>query len=375
MQGIVESQTTPQNIAYYITPHGFGHAVRSIEVIKALLALRPDLSITVVSTIPSFLIEQHLKDRVLHRQACPDVGLVQLDSIRFDLEATLVKLEVLHQRSEPILAEEESFLRRQQIGGVVCDVPFLPLAAASCAEVPAIGLGNFTWDWIYRAYAEHDTRWRPIVSWIEACYQRCDLFLQLPMHGDSTACPNVVDVPLVARPAALDPEIVRKKLGLNQHAKAYLVSFTELNLDRAAAKRLESIRDTFFLYMRPLHYDFANSVSLDHCGIPYSDIVAAVDGVITKPGYGILADCLAHGTPMVYSDRGFFPEYPILVDEIEEKLANVHLPSADLYAGNWEAALRKLEAQPRRRPEMRLDGSRVCAELILRHLKWRSCRA
>ena len=47
-----------ERLAYYITSHGFGHAVRSLEVIRQLLVQEPRLQITVVSDIPEDLVEQ-----------------------------------------------------------------------------------------------------------------------------------------------------------------------------------------------------------------------------------------------------------------------------------------------------------------------------
>jgi hypothetical protein len=57
-----------RRLAYYITPHGFGHAVRSIEVMRHLLVLAPALEIVIVSTLPEFLVDQSLGDSVSIRR-------------------------------------------------------------------------------------------------------------------------------------------------------------------------------------------------------------------------------------------------------------------------------------------------------------------
>ena len=44
-------------------------------------------------------------------------------------------------------------------------------------------------------------------------------------------------------------------------------------------------------------------------GLRYEDLVAAVDVVVTKPGYGIIAECVANDTAIVYTSRGHFVEY------------------------------------------------------------------
>ena len=49
--------------------------------------------------------------------------------------------------------------------------------------------------------------------------------------------------------------------------------------------------------------------SFQSTGFRYEDLVAAVDVVMTKPGYGIIAECIAAGTAMLYTSRGEFREY------------------------------------------------------------------
>ena len=359
-----------RRLAYYITPHGFGHAIRSIEVIRHLLVLAPALDIVIVSTLPEFLVDQSLGDSVSIRRKQLDIGLVQRDSIQFDLRATLDQLQSLHDHRDALVADEIHFLNAQEIQAVVCDIPFLPFAAASQASIPAIGMGNFTWDWIYQAYASADSRWTPLVDWIRESYHKCHLLLQLPMHGDCSVCPNIQDVPLVARRAKRKREETLEILGLRLDQKVYLISFGWLDLGETAQKRLEEITDAMFLFKHPLSFHFRNGICLDEHPLSYEDVVAAVDGVITKPGYGIVSDCLAHGTPVIYTDRGFFPEYNILVQEMGKQLSTVYLSSPDFYAGRWQAAIQALEKLPRVTPALPCNGAEVCAETILRYLNW-----
>jgi hypothetical protein len=279
-------------------------------------------------------------------------------------------LKELQARQDLLVEEELRFFREDHIAAVVSDIPFLPFVAAARQGIASIGVGNFTWDWIYQVYAPSDPQWQPLVEWIRQAYRQCGLFLQLPMHGDCSICPNIRQVPLVARQAGRPRAQVRALLGIPRHFKAYLISFTVLPLEMGAQKRLEGLADTVFLYKKPLRYDFANSICLDDLGISYAEAVGAVDGVISKPGYGIVSDCLAHGTPMIYTDRGFFPEYPILVDALTRQLAAVYLPSDELYGGHWQEAIRKLEEQSGTSPRVASDGGQACARTILKHLGW-----
>jgi hypothetical protein len=356
------------NIAYYITPHGFGHAIRSLEVIRHLLAREAGLRITVVSDIPEFLVDQCVGRSLPFRRRRLDVGLVQKDSVRFDLEATQRALKLLLRNHDRLVAEEVRFLGEESIQGIVSDIAFLPFYAASHHGIPGIGLGNFTWDWIYQSYARSDSSWEPIIAWIREGYRRCGLLLQLPMHGDCSSCPRLLEVPLVARKAERQPAETLALLGCDPQQKPYLISFSELNLNGGALRMLERIDDAVFFFKHPLKLSFANGRSLDAFALSYPDVVAAMAGVITKPGYGIVSDCLANGVPMVYTDRGPFPEYDILVREIKRHLTNTYLPSPDLYAGSWAGALQEIARQPRRYSRIRNDGAAVCAEAIMKAL-------
>jgi hypothetical protein len=86
--------------------------------------------------------------------------------------------------------------------------------------------------------------------------------------------------------------------------------------------------------------------------------------VMTKPGYGIVADCIANGTPMLYTERGRFAEYDCLVDGIKAHLPNAFISAADLQAGRWAPALDQVLAQARRVPAIPIDGADVAAKVL-----------
>jgi L-arabinokinase len=102
---------------------------------------------------------------------------------------------------------------------------------------------------------------------------------------------------------------------------------------------------------------------LGRAGLEYTDLVGAVDVVVTKPGYGIVTDCIGAATRMVYTDRGDFPEYPILTREMVRYLPAVHATNEEVRTGRLGPALERVRAQPV--PEApRIDGARVAAERL-----------
>ena len=76
-------------------------------------------------------------------------------------------------------------------------------------------------------------------------------------------------------------------------------------------------------------------------GWRYEDLVAAVDVVATKPGYGIIAECAAHQTAILYTSRGHFVEYEVLVREMPRYVRSQFIPQEALFAGEWRTVPRE----------------------------------
>ena len=104
-------------------------------------------------------------------------------------------------------------------------------------------------------------------------------------------------------------------------------------------------------------------------GYRYEDLVRAVDAVATKPGYGIIAECIANGAAVLYTSRGRFAEYDVMVREMPRYLRCGFISNVDLYAGAWEPALDAILAQPEPPERPRVDGAEVVARVLLDRLR------
>jgi L-arabinokinase len=103
-------------------------------------------------------------------------------------------------------------------------------------------------------------------------------------------------------------------------------------------------------------------------GVRYEDLVGAADAVVTKPGYGIVSECIANETAVLYTSRGHFPEYDILVDEMPKYVRTAFIRQEDLFAGRWETHLDKLLAQPKPKAKPDTSGAEVAADFLLKAL-------
>src|SRR6185503_32390 len=90
----------------------------------------------------------------------------------------------------------------------------------------------------------------------------------------------------------------------------------------------------------------------------------AVDAVLSKPGYGIVADCVANETAMVYTSRGRFAEYDVMVREMPRFLRCRYLELDAFERGAWREALADVVGQPGPPERPRTDGAQVAARMI-----------
>ena len=139
-------------VVFYVTGHGFGHAVRQIAIVNALAHRRPDVPIIVRSSVAPWLFSRSVRASVRLEPGAVDTGAIQRGSLDVDIPATLAAAHAFYAGADAWIAQETAFLAREGARLVVSDIPPLPIAAARQAGVPAIGISNFTWDWIYEDY-------------------------------------------------------------------------------------------------------------------------------------------------------------------------------------------------------------------------------
>src|SRR5258708_23509187 len=126
------------------------------------------------------------------------------------------------------------------------------------------------------------------------------------MHGGfDTFRTRVIDDPFVARHAAYAPAEPRLGLGLPLDRKLALPSFGGYGVNGVDLDSLDLDRSW--------HLVRVPDAAIYDAGLRYVDLVKAFDVVVTKPGYGIISECIANGTALVYTPRGRFAAYPVHV--------------------------------------------------------------
>src|SRR5690606_27848302 len=120
------------------------------------------------------------------------------------------------------------------------------------------------------------------------------------------------DIPLVSTPGSNRRKEMAHHLGIDADKCWTLLSFSTLDWDQEALARIQQLDDQIFLTVLPLGWPGKNMIAVDRHRFSFSDVIATANVVVSKPGYGILSECVVNHKPLVYAERTDFREYPVL---------------------------------------------------------------
>ena len=369
-------------IVFYVSGHGFGHASRTIEVINSILAKRPETRVGVRTAAPRWLFDLTVKGKIAFSTLETDTGVVQSDALTLDEADTIRRASAFHSDLVTRAASETRILRELGAGLIVGDIPPLAFAVGAAAGISSIGMGNFTWDWIYADYPR--VRLAPsLLPAIRGAYAKASMALRLPMSAGFESFSNVKDIPFIARHATKTRDEVAKLLKLPTDKPWVLMSFGGYGVSGLDTDVLTKLKKYIVLNTLALPSGRArretptvdrkgslvtiNEEAMYDAGVRYEDLVGAAVAVVTKPGYGIISEAIANDTAVLYTSRGHFPEYDVLVEEMPKYLKAAFISQEDLFGGKWDSPIDKLLAQSRpknaRKPET--NGADVAADMLL----------
>ena len=362
--------------AFYISGHGYGHASRQIEIINSLgrrsLGGGAPIEILIRTPAPRWLFDRTVRVPFRFFECPCDTGIVQIDSLRLDEEESVRRAAMFYATFEERAAREAAFLHEHRVDLVVSDAPPLACAAAALAGRRSIVISNFTWDWIYAGYRDRFDALAPsVIPTIRQAYSEATEGWRLPMHGGFNDIRTVTDIPWVARHATVKRDAVLRRLSIPAGKPLAMSSFGGYgvrDLDLGTLDCLGTWTVVITGRDRPPHLpdgvSFVDENVMYAAGLRYEDLVAACDVVVTKPGYGIISECLANGTALLYTSRGNFVEYDVMVREMPRILRCAYIDQESLLAGRWSNSLDALLESPPAPERPPTDGAEVAASWL-----------
>ncbi len=353
-------------LIFYISGHGYGHAVRDIEIIKTLRARKPDVEIHIRTKAPKWLFEPLLSNRIFYHERELDFGVRQKNSFSADVLSTYNGYAALIAVKEKLIQEEVQFLITVQPDVILSDITPFAFDAAADYGLPAIGIGNFSWDWIYSGFLNDMPQFERIINDIKNSYAKADSLWRIPFYGDMSAFPTIENVPLIGRSAAMPGGEVRRQLGISDpsHSKYVLLGLRAADLANVDWHKVGALYDiTFIAVSRDIH--LKNCIHLKEGDLPFEDVLNACDAVLSKPGYSMVSEVIVNQTPIVYVPRNDFLEDAELIRGLQEYAVCEEVSQKDFFAGNWQGAFDRLFAKQLNWKDIRTDGAELVARKIV----------
>jgi L-arabinokinase len=352
-------------VIFYISGHGFGHASRQVEIVNLLGARQPHHRIVLRTAANPALLERTVSVPYELRPGACDTGIIQATSVAHDDEATIGEATAFYSNFDERVDADVRAFERQHVSVVVSDIAPLAFEVAERLHCASIAIGNFTWDWIYETHPGFVANAGWVLPIIRQAYAKATRALELPFAGGFDVFPSVERLPLIARQPTRSRRDTRAHFRIPEDRPAVLLSFGGYGMPALDLARADCSDWTIVVTDRvvdagrdlPTHVVFLEERTFVGTGFRYEDLVRAVDVVMSKPGYGIVSECIACGTPLLYTSRGVFREYDLFVREMPRFLRCEYISHANLFAGRWREALESIRTRPDPPESLETDGA------------------
>jgi hypothetical protein len=352
------------SIAYFITPHGFGHASRAAAVMEAVLKRCPQVRFELFTTCPKIFFDYAVGDNYGYHAIKTDIGMVQISPLEEDLAATCDQLDQLLPYDPQCIRQLTEQLKRLKCCMVICDIAPLGIEIARQTGIASVLIENFTWDWIYLKYADKQHRFRPHILYLSTLYQRVDHHLQT-----SPLCRRVNQttyIPPISRKARTSRTQIRRQLEIPDDELMVLVSmggvpdrfeFLSTLPENLGCRLVIPGSDAV-----PISHDHVKLLPT-HSNFYHPDLMAAADALVGKAGYSTIAEAYQFGIPFGFIGRPHSPESTALETFIKEQMPHVAIPQASYANGEWISFLPRLFNLQRNRQRTE-NGADTAAEYI-----------
>ena len=324
-----------------ISGHGFGHAAQVVPVLNALRDLVPGVTAILRTTVPASFFHDRLTIPWELSPAQQDIGCIQDGPLKIDIDATWIAHQRFHQTWDARLSNEVSAIRAASPALVIADIPYLAIEAGSRAHIPTIALASLTWDLVLKEYCHASDHAQPqLIDRIRESYAHADMALRITPTPKIDVFSNMIDIGPIATPSFPERHRLASALALTPSERIVLVGFGGIALTSLPLEHMEQLHHYRFLIDSPVPPGFSRIHSIETLPLSFKTLLASVDVIMTKPGYGTLVEAVALQQPVVYVRRYNFADEQPLVDYLHRYGRGMELSIDDFVKGRWGAALR-----------------------------------
>ncbi len=336
------------SIAYFITPHGFGHAARACAVMAAMHEINPSIKFEIFTTIPPWFFQQSIPGIFTYHSLLTDIGIVQNGPLHEDLQETLRKLDNLLPYDQCHVANLSKEVHKLRCMLIICDISPMGIVVAQNVGIPSVLVENFTWDWVYGNYIGTGFPADKIVNYLSEIYGCVDYHIQTEpvcyFHQDVDYC----TIP-ISREVRTASQQIKQELSVPDGVKVVMITMGGIPGKYQFLEQLERKSDIYFIIPGGSQtMQFVNNLVLlpHNSNFFHPDLINACDAVVGKLGYSTLAEVYHSGVPYGYIPRSTFKESEVLEAFVINNMNGRVLPESQFQEGGWLSFLHEIITLP-----------------------------
>lgn len=328
-----------------ISAHGLGHLAQTAPVLDALASLLPTLRLTLRSALPRQQLARRIVTGFEHVKEARDFGFVMRNAVDIDLATSAQRYREFHADWPQRIAVEGACLRRHRVDALLSNVAYLPLAAAAEVRIPAAGLCSLNWADLFAHYFGHEAWAKEIHAQMLAAYNAGLAFLRVTPGLPMIDLRHRHHVAPIATLGRRDRARAAQLLGLKQEERWILLAMGGMEF-RLPVEGWPQTPGLNWLVPGEWNIRRDDIRSFDQADLAFSDLLASVDAVVTKPGYGTFVEAACSGIPILYLQRDDWPETRYLAAWLGTHARAEMLTRERLLAGDFIEALDRLRRAP-----------------------------
>ncbi|MEI7611518.1 MAG: hypothetical protein WCK63_01345 [Betaproteobacteria bacterium] len=350
-----------------ISSHGLGHLAQTAPILNELTRLLPGLRLTVRSGVPPEKLHARLHGQFTHLPERSDFGFVMHDATRIDLAASASAYRAQHADWEQRVAAEAAFLLRLRPNLVLTDVAYLPLAGAARAGIPSLSMCSLNWAEMFSYFFSPEPWATEIHQQMLSAYNGADEFLRFTPGMPMCDLPRVHSIGAVAALGVDRRTELREKLQCSAEEKLVLAAFggVEKKVSYETWPMTPGVH--WIIPQRGSKPREDMMTVFEDLNLPFNDLLASVDAVLTKPGYGTFVEAACSATSVLYLRSEDWPEQGGLIEWLKVNVRCAEISHTQLINGQLVESLRDLWRQPVL-PKPHPAGVQEAAEIILSRL-------
>ncbi len=328
-----------------ISAHGLGHLAQTAPVLEALGELTGGLRLTVRSALPRQQLTRRISADFRHIPEARDFGFVMHNAVDIDLAASAQRYREFHAGWPQRIEAEADWLRQQRVDALLSNVAYLPLAAAAVAGIPAVGLCSLNWADLFWHYFGAEPWAAEIHAQMLAAYNAATGFLRVTPGLAMTGLSRRHDISPIAGIGRRDRARTARLLDLEESQRWVLLAMGGMEF-RLPVQDWPQTPGLCWLVPDEWQVRRRDVRGIGAADMNFTDLLASVDAVVTKPGYGTFVEAASGGIPILYLERDDWPETPHFAAWLAVNARAAVLTREQLTAGDCIDVLRGLWQTP-----------------------------